>query len=227
MKPLNQFAVLLLAVALFALQGCAPSSSMIATLTMLPGTPTPTRAIPLPTRTPRPTNTIAPVRAATAPQDCPAGSYDTSAPADPSLLPGRSYNLRNLPAGYELVDSGPLEDPSGAKWVEVRWEGRSLFWIQKVVCQDGQGRPYSQIVDALALPRLDPQAGEAHTRECYAGSRRLPYALAFGVFDPGAPPETLADGARGRPLNVQSAWEIGEQFTPLDTAGLTCYYLED
>jgi hypothetical protein len=201
---------------------------------MLPGTPTPTRIIRLATRTPRPTNTLAPVRGSLATQTpiptekCPAGLYDLSLPADPSQLPGRSYNLKDLPEGYQLVDSGPLDSGPMADadyaWVEVRWQGRSLYWIQRLVCRDEHNAAYWEIVDALALPRLDPQSGEAQTQQCFYGTQPVAGALAYGMYDPSQPTQTLEGEASGWPVQVQAAWEMNEGFSPLDVRGLSCYY---
>lgn len=231
MKRPNRLAMLLLVLLALCLPACAPSSAMIATLTMLPGTPTATRIIRLATPTPRPTNTLAPVNNQLAtktpipPEDCPAGIYDSAAPGDPSQLAGRSYDLQNLPAGYQLEASGSLVEGETA-WAAVRWEGRSLYWIQHLVCRDARRNPRWEIIDALALPRLDPQSGEALTPLCAYGMRRLPNAVAYGIYDPDQPAEIVDGETRGWPVQVQAAWEMTDSFVPLDLRGLTCYFTD-
>ena len=205
---------------------------MVATLTMLPGTPTPRPPTPWPSRTPRATNTFArvpgfsPTDTPIPPEACPTGSVDTAAPEDPSQLPGRHYDLARLPDAFELQDTGILAEPAGYSWVHVTWQGRSLFWTQKEVCQDDSDKSYWEVADVLALPRLEAQRGEAMSTQCFIGDKSAPLVVAYGIYDPTQPAEPQPGGLRGWPLRIQAAYEIGGQFRPLNPSGLNCVVVE-
>ena len=228
MKPAVRLLILVLLAVISA--ACAPPQSMVATLTMLPGSPTPPPPDPYPTRTPRFTPTAtrpAPTGQPTAmntisPADCPAGEFAFRAPEDPSLMIGLSFDPANLPEAFALQDQGLLSN-GDYRWMWVRWQNRSLFWIDRMVCRTTTGRPHWVVVDTLALPRLSRESYEAESRLCFLDERRIPNAVAYGFFDPNAEVEQLADGRRGRPVEVQAAWEIGRSFTPLDLSDLRCY----
>lgn len=214
----------------FLLSSCAPNQAMVATLTMLPGTPTPKPPTPWPTRPPRATNTLAPVNTRLAtdtptPAVCAPGSVDSAAPDDPSQLPGRRYDLKNLPKEFTMQAAGKVGD-TGYQWVQVKWQGRSLFWTQKQVCVDTYGVPGWEIVDVLALPRLDAKMGEAMTTRCFQGDQPVALAVAYGIYDPNQPASDQKGNLRGWPLQIQAAWEIQPNFTPLSLNGLSCVVVE-
>lgn len=197
---------LLAAAVLALLTACAPNPSMIATLTLLPGTPTPRPPTPWPSITPR-------IRAATAtlaPAKCPTSSYDTAAPEDPSQMIGRAYDLDRLPEEFSEPESGLFADDPLYRWVRVRWQGRSVYWIDHQICVDTFSRAHREVVDVLALPRLDPALGEIETRACARHGEDLPGVIAYGMLN------------EDQTLNIQGAYAIGEQFMPIDAGDLTC-----
>jgi hypothetical protein len=229
MKRAARLLILLLLAA--AITACAPPGSMVATLTMLPGTPTIDASERFPTRTPRATQTpIArsgsasqPTAASTiSPADCPAGTFDSAPPEDPSRMVGLSYDPKNLPETFELVEQGQIDNGSH-RWVYARWQNRSLLWIDRLACRNITGEPHWVVADVLALPRLQREAGEAETRLCFTGQERLPNAIAYGFFDPNAEPQEVGDGRRGRPMEIQAAWLIGRSFEALELKTLRCY----
>lgn len=229
---MNRFALVLTLLLLAALAaGCAPPTSMVATLTMLPGTPTLPRRTHAPTRTPQVTPTLETPQPATeeplyVPANCPAGEISVAPPEDVSRMVGSSYDPEHLPDAFDL-QSVDLLDNGRHRWVWVRWQGRSLYWIDKLVCRNVAGAPHWVIIDALELPRLDPALNEAETNLCYTGKKQLPNAVAYGIYDPAEPVETLPGRYRGRLLEVHAAWQVTAQaFTPLDGPSLNCYVEE-
>lgn len=222
------FALTILAIALSA---CAPDDALIATLTRLPATDTvvwPTRnpsQVARPTRTPTPTPAGTRTATPIPPSECPPFVLDSALPEDASQFPGRHYNLRKLPEGLEIQDSGSIRTAGDTgtqfSWARLTWRGRGLYWIQKQVCRDIIGQEYWEIVDVLALPRLDPASGEAETRVCFLGQQAEELVVAYGIYNPSAEAVDV-NGVRGWPVQVQSAWKMGESFSFLDTRDLVC-----
>lgn len=226
---------------------CAPSASIIATLTMLPGTFTPIPPTRGPTNTPYPTYTHSPFEGYTPEQTrtptpspspslipasaCPPFAIDSAPPDDPSQMVDRHYDLAHLPDAFTNARSGMLENPSYA-WVQVRWQGRSLYWIERIACRNAVGTAFWQITDALALPRLDPKLGEAETTLCASGGTTqggttqggttIRYAVAYGLYDPSKPAGPVIGTRRGWPVQVQAAWVMKERFVPLDMHNVVC-----
>jgi hypothetical protein len=102
----------------------------------------------------------------------------------------------------------------------VRWQGRSLYWIDHQICQDTARRPFYEVIDALSLPRLDPARGEIETRSCLSDNQPLENVIAFGMLD--------TDQPEAKTLNVQAAWIIESvsgappAFSVLNTGELEC-----
>ena len=234
------------------LTACAPPAGMSATLTMLPGfltAPPPTRRptsppdlsatrtvpplstgdvtdTPAPDRptaretTPAPTFTST-VDAATA--ACPPFSLDANLPssANPAGFIGKHYDTQSLPAGLALVGTGLLSSPTSS-YAHLRWRSRDLFWIQTLACQNRSGKGYRQITDALALPVLDAQAHQVYTDVCFNGAAPLPFAIAYGVYNPSQPATTVMGSFSGWRMQVTAAWQMKEKFTPLNPQSVTC-----
>lgn len=201
---------LLAAISPAFLAACAPNPSIIATLTLLPGTPTPRRPTPWPTITPR----LPAGETAIPPAKCPPFTYETAAPEDPSQMVGLHYDIDRLPAAFSEPESaeffGPQPEQRAYRWVRVRWQGRAVYWIDRQVCLDEDARPHWEVVDVLALPRLDAAMGEVETRACTAGDETSAGIIAYGFID------------EQKELRIQAAYEIGPQFIPIDAAGVLC-----
>ncbi len=257
---------------------CAPSRSMIATLTQLPFAGTPPTPTPYPTFTPRPSGTPTPgpaitegvgngptstvsaeqptldgtVAAAltlaalptktsavteTPPAEgtptaavasrCTSVTYDTSIPepnASANYL-GRHYDDRNLPQGMRWVASGMLASDSYS-WAHVQVQNQDVYWIEKLVCQDANGQPYWEIADALILPALNTQAHEVAVNLCFEGGQQIPYAIAYGTYDPSKPAEQVMPNFTGWPLQLNGAWQMKDKFVPLTSQSLICMLQE-
>ncbi len=252
-KPLARiFTLVLLSAAVLFTTACAPSSGMAATLTMLPGTFTPLPGKRYPTVTPHPTNTLSPIRrtlgtstpggeteptpepssTVTIPptrttdpnSGCPEIQYDQSVPSPDTVAGyiGRHYNPLLLPPELKALGSGLLQD-SSSSWVQLEWQGRNLFWIQKLVCRNSAGQAYWEVVDALALPPF--QKHEAVADLCYQGGQLAPYIIAYGPSPAkasGAAASTLDGGSKGWPVQVTAAYQMDGRFSSIDPQTLTC-----
>lgn len=233
------FSVLLAAALMMSLvsAACAPSASIIATLTMLPGTFTPIPPTRAPTNTPYPTYTHSPFEGYTPEQTstptpspspslipasaCPPFAIDSAPPDDPSQMVDRHYDLNHLPSAFSNARSGMLEDPAYA-WVQVKWQNRSLYWIERLACRNAQGTPFWDITDALALPRLDTKLGEAETTLCASGGTPIQYVVAYGIYDSSKPASAVIGTRRGWPVEVQAVWVMKDRFVPLDLKTVVC-----
>ena len=237
--PRLLFARLLATLLLLALSGaaCAPPVGMSATLTMLPGTFTPLPPTRAPTRTPdlsaTPTLTQTPTPTGAIPSATPRSAG--SAPACPLPTPDPGQPLPSTPAGFVGQHYDPNALPNGLTWVasgtlmsanysyaHVRWQGKDLFWIQKLACQNPSGHEDWEITSALALPALNAQAHQVISNACFRGSTQVPFAIAYGTYDPSQPAALVANRLTGWKLQVTAAWQMTDQFKALDPQGLVC-----
>jgi len=219
---------------------------MVATLTQLPRAGTPPTSTPYPTSTPRPTLiavntptavesagisertlTASPTGPTITPASCPPFPFDTDLPHPdtPEQYIGRHYDSVNPPAGINGWSAGLLADDSYS-WAHVSIQNREVYWVQKMVCRDSSGKAYWEIVDALVLPKLDPNADEVSTDLCFSRKKRIPFVIAYGAYDPAKPSAPVIYNFIGWPMQVKNAWEIDEKFVPLETENLTCLVQE-
>lgn len=220
---MSRMNIALLAALTLILSACAPSTSMIATLTMLPATLTPARPTPIRTQTSLPPATPAAARTETStPIPCPPANVDTThpLPKDAAGFVGRTFDQLQLPKALKLDASGLLAS-NDYSWARLEWQGQAMMWVQKLVCRTNSGKPYWQVVDALQLPTIDPVKNETTTDLCFNGEQQIPFAIAYGTFEPAQPTQTV-NNFSGWPMQVKNAWQMKDRFVPLDPTGLTC-----
>ncbi len=218
--------ICLFAMVVYLLPACAPAPGMAATLTMLPGTFTPTRPKIVHTPTITPTRTPIPFDISMltgTPASCAAFTTDLTGSVDPAQSIGRRYDPANLPKVFQPVASGELAS-SNLRWTQVDWHGRQLYWLEKQVCQEGPATAYWQIVDALALPQLN-STDQTTIDTCYLNGQKMPAVIGYGTYDPSHPASVVTGGVKGWPVQVQAVWQIQNTFVPLDPQGLTCLRL--
>ncbi len=158
---------------------------------------------------------------------CASISYDKAIP-EPNTREnyiGRHYDDRNLPQGMRWVASGMLASGPNS-WVHVQVQNQDVYWIEKLACQDTNGQPYWEIADALILPALNTQAHEVAVNLCFEGGQQIPYAVAYGTYDPSKPAEQVMPNFTGWPLQLNGAWQIKDQFVPLTSQSLVCMLQE-
>lgn len=232
------FACILLSVSLAT---CAPAPQMAATLTLLPGTFTPLPPTPRPTSTRAATPTAGSLLGTASPNQTPQArktsaaqtssnctiAYDRFLPSSdtPASFIGRHYDTQHLPAGLQLSGSGLLES-NEYSWTHLRWENRDLYFVSKMICRDKMGKAYYEVADALLLPPLDTQAHEVVTDMCFQNDQGVPFAIAYGSYDPTQPAVTVASNFTGARINVKQAWQMTDRFVALDPAKLTCILQE-
>ncbi len=225
---------------------CAPPGNMVATLTQLPFAATPPTFTPFPTatRSPRtptplppgyestaailtstyaPTSTLVPTETITPRAACSPGTFDTTVPGPdaPEQFIGKHYDPNNPPIGMKWLGTGSL-GTNDSRWTHVQVQGRDMYWIEKIACRDSSGQPYWEIADALALPVLNTQAHQVVVNLCFNGARQLTSVVAYGSYDPSQPAAPVSGGVTGWPVQVISAWQMKDRFTPIGAQGLTC-----
>lgn len=170
---------------------------------------------------PSPTLSYTPTYDATA-AACPPFSMDTSLPVPdiPTGYIGRHYETASLPTGLIWIASGLLSNPDYS-YTQILWQNREMFWIQKLVCKNQLDQPFWVINDSLALPNLNPQANQVYTNMCFLNGSQIPFALAYGDYDPIQPAVTISNFT-GSKMQVSAAWQMKEKFTPLNLRGVTC-----
>lgn len=171
--------------------------------------------------------TLAVVASDTPAPACPPFAFDTVVPIPdvPANYISRHYDLRNLPQGIKGYTSGLLETDTYS-WAHVQVQNRDMYWIQKLVCRDASGQPYWEIVDAITLPIMDAQAHEVTVDLCFQGDQDLPFAIAYGPYDPNKPAASVVAHFVGWPIQVKAAWQMKDKFIPLNPKGLTCMLQE-
>lgn len=114
--------------------------------------------IPTPWQTPAPTRTLSVFELTTAPQTpsatlCPLFTIDTALPVpdEPKNYIGLHFDI--LPDGLESHVSFLLDGP-GADYIvrEVVKAAGEMLWLERVICHDDGGYPYTEIRAALVLP---------------------------------------------------------------------------
>lgn len=176
-----------------------------------------------PSQTPRPPATESTSAYDATAAACPPFSTDTTLPVPdvPTSYIGKHYNNTTLPAGLTWVASGMLSSTSYS-YTHVQWQGREMFWIQKLACQNQAGTPFWEISDALALPGLNAKANQVYTDLCFSGSTQVPFAIAYGSYDPTRPTAPIVANFTGWRMQVTAAWQMKDKFTALSLQGLTC-----
>jgi hypothetical protein len=177
-------------------------------------TETPKIVLPNPTKTPAP---------------CPPFLLDLNLPHPdlPENYIGRHYDLYNLP--QELMDSGGslIRDRSGQFELglqTVKWkEDRELYWLEKLVCNDADGHPYFEIVDAFATPSLS--GDEIHIETCFDGDEEL-NVIGLGRYDKSDPLVTIGEFRGWQFTEILFLYRIdfeAQKFIFVDPNGLVCF----
>lgn len=197
------------------------------------------QAYPVSSLTPTPASTIlsttetvsntesSPTPAETATMDatnaaCPPFKLDTTLPVPdvPGSYIGRHYDTTALPTGISLLNSGMLSNPEYS-YAQLLWQERNMFWIQKLVCHNSSGAQFWVINDALALPKLNPTANQVYTDTCFSKGVQIPFAIAYGNYDPGASTITISNFS-GWKLQITSIWQMKDKFAAVAPGGVTC-----
>lgn len=179
----------------------------------LTGSPSPTDETPF-HATPNP---------AASASTCPLPTPDPRQPlpSTPAGFVGQHYDPNALPNGLTEYTTGALMS-ANYSYAHVKWQGRDLFWIQKLVCQNPSGQNDWEITDVLALPILNPAAHQVISDACFRNSTQVPFVIAYGTVIPNQPTVQVAPNSAGWPMQVTAAWQMTDQFTALDPQGLTC-----
>jgi hypothetical protein len=158
-------------------------------------------------------------------EDCPTSSWETTIPSpdDTQKYVGRHFDTLHLPEGLDFRE-GVFADPY--RYVVVDGPSGRIWWADRLMCRDSNGKAYFEVVAALIIP--PPQEGFAFADYCTFNSHNVA-PIAVGEYDRISPPVSLPLGREptyGWHLNrITEAWRFDQStlsYVPLSTAGLDC-----
>jgi hypothetical protein len=159
--------------------------------------------------------------------DCPPYTFDSigadfAAFSDPTLFIGKHYN----PAEYNAVFGGfsgeMLDDVHALE--ELSKDGRSVEFLERMVCRNSGGKAYFEVKDALIL---NLAKGQSIARICWAGEQPVQPVLAIGHVDLDQPEQVYQGTSGWRYDRLDTVYRIDlerETFTPVPLEGVV--YLE-
>jgi hypothetical protein len=159
------------------------------------------------------------------PDQCPPFAYDADLPAlgDPQGFIGKHYDSLAHPADLDFI-SGTLLDDVHA-WTRIRYSGRNIEWLERLVCRDEGGHAFFTIVDALLLPSFTDDQTEAGL--CWLNGEQLHAIVAIGHVDLNGPVGSYrnVEGWKFDHLDYGYRIDLGiEKFVPLPMQGLECVW---
>jgi hypothetical protein len=193
------------------------------------------------TLAPQPTSTPTPVSTNASPKEtqlpCPQEDTLLPDPDFPLNYIGRSYDPFNLPEGLEWMGGSVIFNKYGEiteySLTDVMWkQERVLFWLEKAICHDNDGKSYDVIVDAIASPpiKIDQPpwfAGKDRiTGWCFQGDKELPHVIAIGTYDEDVPAIAIGKSWGQRMFKLSFAFLIDTakmKFVELNPDTLECY----
>jgi hypothetical protein len=175
-------------------------------------------AVPGATAGPTPT----PVPAA----DCPPYAFDSIASdftgiTDPALYLGKHYNPGDYNAVFGGFSGEMLDDVHALE--ELSKDGRSVEFLERMVCRNSGGKAFFEVRDALILALAQDQS---IARICWAGEEPIHPVLAIGHVDAAQPAQVYQNTTGWRYDRLDSVYRIDlgrETFTPLSPEGVVCF----
>jgi hypothetical protein len=191
-------------------------------------TQTPTPSVTL-TQTSTPSATLTQTS-----ETCPPFILDSSLP-DPNLPKnyiGYHYDINDLPIGLTYIGGSLVSDPNNYRnelgisklGSKFEWhENSQLHWLERLICHDESGYPYSEIVDAFATPPLS--GNETEPWVCFDGETEVHFVGGLGIYDESVPKVTIGEFQGWPYTEIVFLYDVdfaAQQFVLLDVDNLIC-----
>jgi hypothetical protein len=209
--------VLLCIIILFFEVGCHSNTNVTPAISSSNIEPTSSSPSVLPpTNNPSPIKTIIPSPTKTH-VSCPPFELDNEIPDPntPENFIGRRFSRLKKPEDMKFLLGSVIRGPGEYSVHEVI-SGQTLhmFWLEKLVCRNNQGKDFYEIVDVITLPPLAKNEMVVASY-CSVGGQMDPEIIGLGEYECG----------NLQLSTINKAWRINRQegkFEPLSTENISC-----